>query len=1155
MRKNLVKLYALACAFTMMIASANAQTTHLVDSTGVTPGSVTTIGAAVVAAADGDTIDLAAGGPYVEEVLMLAGAGTGKDNITFTNTGSCVWTPPAAGAFGAGVALVVGDGPNAMTLDGIEISGGGAGSSGIFWATNATLNLNNCNIDNNGGWGVGIAGGLSAAGGRDFAGGFATISVSNTSVSGNGISGIYFDEGRASGDSGYVIMNIVDSTIDNNLGANPSAGIHIFSQTGASEINLSGTTSVSGNAGRGVNIGESPAQTNIDGTPSITATGTVSINGNGNFGVAIVGTPGTATTGTIDLTGATLDGNVGGVGAILVGQSNVVALDGCAISNTVAQAVLMNQPNASLTATNCNLTANGEGFVNIGAGADTTITGGTITGTGHNSVANGTGPLSVSGTQITQDSIGNPASVGIEFSGATTIALAAGSYFNAGRPLVLHGSGTVDMNGADLTASGPDTVLYDAATGSLVLDMNGGSIISNAATNSRALRSITTGGTLTVNMGGGNISSAADNFACVWQQNASTMSLNMEGGTITGPAAQPAVLVGNGLGFILDITLGGGAIHCGTGAAGISNAGSLTITGPGSADGGIWTCFNDQAGNMTLNDLSIDGNGPGSAIYQQITSTGDLTVNGCTITVSAGGGQGIEISNVGDPGWACPGTVTVTDTLITGSPGAGIFGYSSGNWDISGSTITLNNTVGVLAAANGANIVTPNITMTDCWVTGNLGGVGLQPAVGADGIPVDVTMTNCVVSGNAAPAAVGSSEGGTFVLNDCLLDANGAYGFFTGGPATNITMNGTTISNHAAINFWSWDNAATSDAHVVSLTDCTFAGGSYGTLFDVPNSTVSVDGCEYTVGAQNARVQGANSTAAFSNCTFNGSNIDTIAGITLDMVDCDWINASGTILRGGVYTVTGGNFVNSDAVTFASATVSTATLEGCTVDNTPLINFYNVNGGATGILNVSNTDHITSNSRMMSLTTGTMIAEFEHCTFQKRDGALNPNWFLLDYATSETTIVFDQCDFVNGGGDPLAGQGLSALWARAASVAESRPNSFPGTVTVIDSILKDAAIYCDVVDGGTQSYNLLDGNSGFPLSGNAEVGAAWLDGAGTIAGSANYVSTAFGDLGYLEIGEGSAAGSLNSGNGPEHYAGAKGGVGVVNAASHWAIFN
>jgi len=376
------------------------------------------------------------------------------------------------------------------------------------------------------------------------------------------------------------------------------------------------------------------------------------------LGGGAAGTTAAVTTGTGTLT---LGGNVtytatnNPEGAIISGQLNLGSANRTITVNDSAAAGLDLAINASITATNRNLTVTGAGT--------SAITGAITTGTGA-LTKSGTGTLTLSGNNT--------------YSGATTVS-AGVLNIQSGTALGATTAGTTVASGATLQLEG------GIAVGNEALTLSGTGVGGTGA-----LRSVSG-----ENTWGGNVALNANT-----QINADAGSLALAGG-ISG-ANRSLTFDGAG-----NISVGG-AITTGTGALTKSGAGTLTLAGASTYTGATTV----SAGTLLLGASEAISNS--SAVTVASGATFDLNGQTETIASLAGAGQVLigtgQLISAGNASTVFSGTLAGTGSFTKAGTGTLTLDNSfafAGTFNLAGGTLQLSSTSLSLGTLN----ITGNATI------------------------------------------------------------------------------------------------------------------------------------------------------------------------------------------------------------------------------------------------------------------------------------------------------------------------------------------------------------------------------------------------------------------------------------------------------------
>ena len=193
------------------------------------------------------------------------------------------------------------------------------------------------------------------------------------------------------------------------------------------------------------------------------------------------------------------------------------------------------------------------------------------------------------------------------------------------------------------------------------------------------------------------------------------------------------------------------------------------------------------AGALTItnstgaSNLLISGNNTSRVFF--LVSGANLTISGATITKGNGTGTTSSGFNVGGGGILNNGTLTLTNSIVSGNmtsnSGGGIYndggtttltnstvsgntatnGRGGGIYNLNGTTTLTNSTVSGNTSGNGGGILNQSgtLTLTGSTVSGNTSGNSGGGILNLDGTS---TLTNSTVSGNTA------TSGGGGIVND-----------------------------------------------------------------------------------------------------------------------------------------------------------------------------------------------------------------------------------------------------------------------------------------------------------------------------------------------------------------------------------------------------
>jgi hypothetical protein len=244
-----------------------------------------------------------------------------------------------------------------------------------------------------------------------------------------------------------------------------------------------------------------------------------------------------------------------------------------------------------------------------------------------------------------------------------------------------------------------------------------------------------------------------------------TIAGGTAGVTVDGNNTSRVLQVDNGVSAALSgLTIAHGKVAAPADGGGISNAGTLTVTGctlsgnSASFGGGI-----DNEGTLSVTGCTLSGNS--ATIGDGIYSNGTLTVTGCTFSGNSGGFDGGGIYNLG--------TLTVTGCTFSGNlTGAGGGICNEGTASVTGCTLSSNTAFDGGGIFNGGTL-----TVTDCTLSGNSandagGGIFSYNAHGCT-----LSVIGCTLSGNSAINAGGgidNASGSTLTLDSSIVAGNNA---------------------------------------------------------------------------------------------------------------------------------------------------------------------------------------------------------------------------------------------------------------------------------------------------------------------------------------------------------------------------------------------
>ncbi len=622
-----------------------------------------------------------------------------------------------------------------------------------------------------------------------------TLTISNCTLTGNTISGIY-DKGTAT---------ITDVTV---TGGNSFFGAGIF---------VTGNATITGSALEN-NVGTQGAGICNQGTTTVTD---CTISGDSALG----GGGGLYNSGQLSVYNSTISGVTGGGGGGLYNKAGTAYLSGCTISDGsgfINGGGLDNNYGATLDLVGCTIESNsaitGGGLYNAGKAklTDCTISANTSTGSGGG-VASGPlqnkAVLTITGSTL----VGNTAKQGgggVFNNGAATItdSTMAGNFADQAGSLLSSNGGGLDNSGTTTlvacTITGNTTTalgggVYNGGIGSDSVTLNDTIVAGNTSTASGGRASdielstgfpsdvtgsydlVGTGGSGGLSSGGGNELGVAD---------PGLAPLGDYGGpteTVALLATSPAIQAGS-----KTLEIGPGGQHLTTDQRGLPldapnpDIGAFqgqpglvvntTVDGVGSPLGDLSL---RQAVNLAselggINTILFNSTAFGTAQTIVLTggplaisgTAGTTTINGPAAGLTLSGGGASRVLQV-EKG----ATATITGLTITqGSASSGGGLYNAGTTDLSDCTITGNS-----ATAGGGLTDFGHITVTNCTIAGNAAGAGGGLYEAGSGI-----LDACTITGNSSPVGGGidGALAGTATLEDTIVAANTA----TGGAASDI---------------------------------------------------------------------------------------------------------------------------------------------------------------------------------------------------------------------------------------------------------------------------------------------------------------------------------------------------------------------------------
>jgi fibronectin-binding autotransporter adhesin len=876
----------------------------------------------------GGNTTLSGGGTLTLSTTVSGGGNAyleGGSGVTLTNSGNTI---QGTGIIGnGGLAIVNGSGG---TIDS-NVSGGvlnvnnsgGITNTGLIEATNGgNLAFNTVTVTNTGGK-------LTASGAGSV------INLANTSVTG----------GTLNTASGGVIESANTTTLN---GVKISTGSTYTSSNNSTTdvlgtITNDGTIQVNGGAANN-------GYFQLTGNTTLTGGGTVNlsttVSGGGN---AVIQQSG----GTLTLTNT--NNVIQGTGVIGNGGLALINSSGGTIDSNVSGGVLTVNNSGGITNT---------GLIEASGGGNLAFNTVTVTNTGGNLTANGTGSvISLSNTSVAGGSLNTVSGGVIESANTTT----------------LNGStsaGAVTINGAFTGSNNATTVLLGMITNNGAIDQAGGNSNNGVLTfgSTTALASTLQGGG-TVNL---TTTSSGGGWAYI-DQNTSGVTLTNVNNTIQGEG-----IIGNGgLTFVneskgtIDASSTAGTLATElllNGSGGITNTGLLEATNNGdlqisttvaNAGGtieskGATATVNLDNGTITGGTLTTTGGGTFESESSTLTgvtvsknsvftvSNNETTlINGAitndgTIKIFGGSGANGELSLNSNTTLTGSGTVTLTTTVSGG--GAAYILQNEGSLILTNTNDTIqgngvigdgglalvNSTKGIIDANVSGNALTLNgsggITNTGLLEATNGGQLAINTSVTntkgnitASGSGSSVTLSGATITGGTLNTSGGATMAstGTNTLSGVTVSAGST--FTASNNNTNYLVG--TITNDGAIQL----NGGAGANGVLSLNgNTTLSGGGTLTL----STTVSGGGNAYidqnegglTLTNTNNVIQGNGIIGNGGLTVVNGAD-GTISSNSGTLV----LNGSGGLTNQGTFAVSSGDLLHVSNATFTNFSGTTLT--------------------------------------------------------------------------------------------------------------------------------------------------------------------------------------------------------------------------------------
>ena len=260
---------------------------------------------------------------------------------------------------------------------------------------------------------------------------------------------------------------------------------------------------------------------------------------------------------------------------------------------------------------------------------------------------------------------------------------------------------------------------------------------------------------------------------------------------------------------------------------------SVTITGPGAGklaiDGNNFSrVFHVFGVTATISGLTIqNGNGNGDEVLGGtgggIRNSGTLTLTNSTVSGNSSTDIGGGIYNVSGK------SLTITNCTISGNSaqftGGGIFNEANGNVSISNTTIT-GNTAGTPDYGGGGGIYNKylgTLTVSSSTISNN-SATAVAGGISNEGTAV---VTDTAVSDNKAPKGAGLYDGGTLTLTTSTFSGNSDDGIFV-EVSSSSSCSCPGIVNVTNSTFYANKGAAVWGYGTATITSSTLAGNDLG---------------------------------------------------------------------------------------------------------------------------------------------------------------------------------------------------------------------------------------------------------------------------------------------------------------------------------------